>query len=236
MSVRQMPFWRRAFTIATCAAATFGCAILKKDAKVNYRVTVAIDGPEGKVRGSGVWSWRLEKPTAALATPYSGKFEGEAIPIELRGGRVVYAILRGRGGSHDMASMMPERVFGDIGRSFRGQEQLHANDRVADLRDIAGRVGERAEVPCDEHPSWCPMLVEFASPGRAESVRRFDPAPGRRVTVSVEITDDVVTRGIIARLPWLPNYYDKMFDGSMIRKLGEGLPNSLSSGDFSKGL
>lgn len=235
MSVRRSS-WRRALTIGACAALTFGCSIFSNAAKVNYRVTVAIDGPEGKASGSGVWSWRLEKPTAALATPYSGKFQGEAIPIELPGGRVVYAILRGRSGSHDMASMMPEHLFGDIGRSFRGEAPLHGGDRIADLRDIAGRVGERAEVPCDEHPSWCPMLVEFAEPGRAESVRRFDPAPGRTIAVSVEITDDDVTRGILSRLPWLPNYYDRMFDGSRSSALGKPLPNHLSQAEFSRGL
>jgi hypothetical protein len=230
---------RRAGGIAALMAGFMAsaCGLLSKSAEVHYRVSVTIAGPQGTASGSAVWSWRLAKAAAELASAYDGRFRGEAIPVELPDRRIIYAILRGGGGNHDMASMMPEHVFGDIGRSFRREAPLHGTDRVADLRDIAGRVGEKAEVPCDAHPGWCPMLVEFPDPLDAATVRRFQPAAeGRTVTVTIEITDEDVSQGLAQRLPWLPRYHDRMFDGSRSSSLESGLAGKLSAAEFSRGL
>lgn len=212
-----------------------GCGGMSGASEVRYRVVVTIEGAGKQASGSGVWSWRLSRPDVALATPYDGKFAGESIVVDLPSGKTIYALLRGAGGDLDMASLLPERVFGDIGRSTRGEPLLHGGDRIADIREIASRQGERAEIPCQTQPGWCPMLVTFADIRDPASVRSFDPASaGMRAILEVEITDAAVSEGILVRLPWLPEYRNKMLDGSRIQRLGE-LPAQLTSIDFIKG-
>lgn len=219
-----------------------GCNLLRGDPEVRYRVTVTVDTPQGERSGSSVWSWTLKQPTVALVSAYEGEFHGEAVAVDLPGGRTLFAILRGMDGDSGMAELMPERVFGDIGRTARGEPTRCSPDRIADLRDIAGRTGETAMLDCAKHLDWCPMLVTFADENDPASVALVDPAnltaqfgPGTALRgITVELTDDAVTRVIERRVRWLPNYFDKMLDGSSINN-STALANSLSQIDFING-
>lgn len=179
-----------------------GCGWLRRDPKVRYRVTVTVDTPQGARSGSSVWSWTLKKPTVALVSAYNGEVQGEAVAVDLPGGRTLFAILRGMDGDSGMAELMPERLFGDIGRSARGEPTRHSPDRVADLRDIAGRTGETVTLDCARHPDWCPMLLTFANPADPASIRRVEPTnlaaafgSGTALRgITVELTDNAVTR------------------------------------------
>ena len=215
------------------------CRVFKKEAEVHYRVTVAVDD-NGTVRsGSSVWSWTLKEAGVALASPYDGKFQGEAVAVDLPGGRTLFAILRGMDGQTGMAELMPERLFGDTGRVARGEPRQFAPDRVADLRDVASRIGEVATLDCGEHPDWCPMLVTFADESDPTSVRKVEPGnlaaqfgPGVRLqSITVELTDDPVTTGIEERLPSPDDRGFFNWDG----RSNPNLPGTFNISDFIKG-
>lgn len=197
--------------VAGLAAVLGSCGLLGGPAEVRYRVTVEVID-NGIVRsGSSVWSWQLNEADLPLATAYDGKLRGEAVAVDMSGGRTLFAILRGADGQSGMAELLPERLFGDIGRASRGEETQFSPDRVADLRDIASREGEAATLDCAAHPGWCPMLVSFADIDNPASVKQVQPGnlaatfgPGVRLkAITVEITDDPVTSGIEKRLGWI---------------------------------
>jgi len=145
----------------------------------------------------------------ALGKPYGGQFRGEAVAVDLSGGRTLFAILRGQDGDQGSAKLLPERFFGDIWRDATGQPKRFGSDRIADLYDIASRVGERRVIDCTLQPGWCPMLVRFADPDDPKSVAQVDPedleasfgAGVKLHRMTVEITDEPVTTGLSARLP-----------------------------------
>lgn len=206
---------RAAFALVGSATAAIlgGCGgLLGSGApEVRYKVALEVEDGGRLVTGSSVWSWTLSKPTVGLASPYSGKFQGEAVAIELSGGRTLFAVLRGADGNEGAMPMLPERLFGDIGRDARGEPKQFPSDRVADLRDIASRQGERRILDCESQPNWCPMLVTFGDTSDPTSVRQVDPLAVERSLgeatalrrIVVEIVDEPVTRGIETKLPWL---------------------------------
>lgn len=189
------------------AAAIFGFGARE----VRYKVTLEVEDGGRLVTGSSVWSWTLRKPLVALASPYNGKFQGEAVAVELSGGRTLFAVLRGADGNEGAMQMLPERVFGDIGRAARGERKQFSSDRIADLRDIASRKGERRSLDCEGEPNWCPMLVTFGDSNDPVTVRQVDPlaleksfGPSVKLRhIIVEIVDEPVTRTIETKLGWL---------------------------------
>jgi hypothetical protein len=185
-----------------------GCS---REPEVRYRVVLNMTDQGTERSASTVWSWRLRKPTAALATPYSGEFRGQALALRLASGRIVYAILRGANGDQNVPALLPERVFGDLGRGMRGEPKRFGSDRIEDLADIGSRVGERREINCGESPDLCPMLVTFRDPSDPRSLEVVDPGSpeetlGAGVTadgIVVEITDEAVGPPFSAPLPSL---------------------------------
>ena len=173
-------------------------------AEVRTKVSIEVVTPQGVRAGSSVWSWTLSKAGVALASPYDGRFRGEAVAVDLPNGRTLFALVKDQ-------EMLAERQFRDL--KPEGPE-----DRVADIRAIAKQVGAQRRLGClprpDENYSAiydCPLLVTFRDIRDPKSVERVDPAaldksfgPGvtlRRITVAV--TDEPVTTGIEKRLGWL---------------------------------
>ncbi len=214
---------------------------------MRYRVTVEVIDNGVLRTGSSVWSWRLSESDLPLATAYDGKLRGEAVAVDLSGGRTLFAILRGGDGQSGMAELMPERLFGDIGRASRGEETQFSPDRVADLRDIAPREGETATLDCATQSGWCPMLVTFADRSDPTIVRQVYPSnlavtfgPGVRLkAITVEITDDPVTSGIEKRLRWLPQQQGALLKIPLAKRppIGTPLPLAvnLTERDFVQG-
>jgi hypothetical protein len=84
-----------------------------------------------------------------------------------------------------------------------------------------------------------PDLVTFADINDSKTVLTVDPNDlqatlGPNITwneITLESTDEQVTTGIKAKLPWLPAYYNGMLDGARYRDKNT-LANSLSTADF----
>jgi len=87
-----------------------------------------------------------------------------------------------------------------------------------------------------------PDLVTFADVNDPKSVIEVDPYDlhgplGPDISwneITLESTDEPVTRGIEKKLTWLPAFHGKMLDGNTLHYLDtrKTLANSLSTADF----
>lgn len=214
------------------ATAVGGCGLLNTTYTYRYRMTVEVDTPEGLKTGSSV----QEQTATKYAFPgYFGGAErdlttrGEAVAVDLPGGQTLFALLPD--------SSLTQSVL----------DPDWKNDWAESAKRISGGdtpQGPRAMTPGKPKGRFdkligYPMLVRFRYIADPTSVEKVDPAnlavrfgPGVRLRrITVELTDDDVTTGIEKRLGWLPNYFDKMLDGSSINNSRE-LANSLSQVDF----
>ena len=212
---------RVVFGVLSAVAVMLSLGACGSRAEVRTKVTIEVATPQGVRSGSSIWSWALGEPTVALASSYDGRFRGEAVAIDLPGGRTLFALVK------DMA-VLPERHF----REFNVGT---GSDRVANVRAIAKEVGATRTLACamlpvnakgDElfNPKYdCPLLVTFRDIRDPKSVERVDPASldksfGAGVTlrrITVAVTDDPVTTGIEKRLGWLARSEDGGLDPTM---------------------
>lgn len=211
-------------------------------ATVRYRVTVEIQTPQGLRSGSSVWSFKLSRPTLALASPYDAKFRGEAIAVDLPEGRTLFALI-------SQQEYVPEAQFRDLAPGGP------AEDRVAVLRAIAGHQGLTRQLRCpetwnggpgreDEIRTDCPTLVTFTNPHDPMSVQEVDPGrlsnqfgqgfALRRITV--EITDDAVTRQISDRLDALNIVPNQSLDREFKSSTNPTLAERTGYSDFVEGI
>ncbi|WP_404333518.1 hypothetical protein AB2M62_10455 [Sphingomonas sp. MMS12-HWE2-04] len=187
-----------------------GC---QRSVEVRYRVTVQVTD-HGVVRsGSSVWSFTLRQ---GMLGSYDARLKGDAVIVDLGARGSMFALLAGRSReglptSFDDMGLLPERLFGDIGRGRAGLLP-HNRNRIDDLESIRGQVGRSAVLNCSAPTSdagACPFLVQFADLDDPTSVRPVDPANlaiefGDGVSlrsISVEITDQPVTRNSARDMP-----------------------------------
>jgi hypothetical protein len=196
--------------LAGIAAAVLlsGCG---NTAEVRYKVIVEVDDNGTRRSGASVWSFALSKPTVALATPYDAKFRGEAVEVDLGGGRRLFALLIGEDSNESTVQMWPEHLFRDL--------SSERSERVRILRDIASNQGAERVLPrwgprlsdSREPMNHYPLLVTFRDLRDPTSLEAVDPEAldrsfGAGVTlraIKIQITDEPVTTGIKARLDWL---------------------------------
>lgn len=219
----------------------FGCGERENSdqwAEVRYRLSVEVETPEGVRSGSSVWRFALSRPAVALASPYSPKFAGEAVAVDLSGGRTLFALVKNQ-------EMLPERYF----RQFNAGD---GGDRIANIRSIASRKGKKYQLRCrlggenaqsaeatkPEHD--CPIMVTFKDINDPISVMLVDPndlaasfGKGYQLkAITVEVTDEVVTTGIEKRLGWLSEYPEPRLDPNYKGSSNPSLSQQLSHGDF----
>jgi hypothetical protein len=195
-------------TLVGLAVSLTGCG---GPAEVRYKVTVEVDDNGVARSGASVMSFALSKPTVALASPYDAKFKGEAVEVDLGGGRTLYALLVGEDRDKGTVQLWPEHLFQDLSSA--------RSDRIKLIRDIASNKGAERVLPrwgariSDSRDPMVeyPLLVRFRDRNDPTSVEAVDPealdrsfGPGVALkAIKVQITDEPVTTGIKARLPWL---------------------------------
>lgn len=203
-----------------------GCALADDEAPdYRYRLTVEVDKPQGLRRGSSVIQvrQRVVRPGSAPAgRGVETRVQGEAVAVDLPGGRTLFALLRSRE-NVDWASY----VFVRLAPVDRGA------GLVEQLDDVLQVTGERTlprwwpplsrNVRPGAYPreSAYPMLVTFGDLADPTTVAEVDPedlaasfGPGvtlKRITV--QLTDDAVTTGIEERLGWL-----RQTHGTLLRR------------------
>ena len=113
-------------------------------AEVRYKVTVEVDDNGTHRSGSSVWSFRLSKPTLALASPYNAEFKGEAVTVDLGNDNVLFALLVDEKANSSTGKMWPENLFKDLSS---GSERVLGFLRIASNEGAS--LGTSQILPCN---------------------------------------------------------------------------------------
>lgn len=201
-----------------------------------YKLTLAVNTPQGIKRGSTVVEdvfWNVWIPARGIMH----RLRGEALYLDLGPG------------ARPLIALLTSSLHEKHGVEYRWTRDAGPNDDLlaqlygpasADFMDNVSRLA-RMRGPRRITPADLPDLVTFADVNDPKSVIEVNPNDlratlGQNVTwneISLEMTDEPITTGIKAKLPWLPEYFAKnlRLDGSDHGAKRE-LANRLSSFDF----
>ena len=209
-------------------------------ASFRYKLTLSVDTPEGVKTGSSVVevdAWDVVIPDRGTMS----RARGEAVYVDLGvGARPIVAVMvpyRPSGqrfiwgeGKPDIDGLL--RLYGEPPKPSEG-----LIDRIKRLSRLRG--------PRTLTVNDLPDLVTFADVNVPSSVLRVDPhdlpaALERNVRwhwISIEVTNEPVTRGIEKKLSWLKSWQGGL-DGSYSHYLDHRatLANSLNSASFRRGV
>jgi hypothetical protein len=204
------------------------------DATLRYRMTVEVETPEGLRKGSTVRELRF---TEAGNHPSTGESRaqidivGEALAVDLPNGRTLFALLTGADGDVDYAKRIADR------------SGIWSEGKSLTIGPVVELWPTAPTAPKLAHTSPLPMFVTFRDVTDPTSVFEVEPSKlvatfgtGYRLkSVTVQVTDQPVTRGIRQRLIWLGDYPEPSLDP-------DHAPNDWSiaatthHGDFSRGV
>jgi len=221
----------RLAAMALIALALAGCG---RTESYRYKLTLAVNTPDGIKRGSSV----AEAMFYQVSFPERGtmhQLRGEALYLDLGPGeRPLIALLtrqlpKGGAGRHWTRDAGPETRW-----MSRVYDQTPSQDFMEDVPRIARMLGPRQITPAD-----LPDLVTFADVNDPKSVIEVDPNDlkatlGPNITwheITLESTDEAITKGIKTKLPWIPAHYDRMLDGDRYHDKTT-TANTLSTADF----
>jgi hypothetical protein len=198
-----------------------GCDILSPTSALRQRITVEVETPAGLRSGSAVVETVIRYGKSwGDASGVSIKLEGEAVAVDLPGGRTLFALLRsadprqGDAAAYQSGLMARALRDGAVASEAVSLKGLDPKDARRAVRD--------SEVRLDLPEAHYPMLVTFRDINDPKSVARVDPAdltvsfgPGVRLRrITVQTTDEPVTVGIGERFSWWEQFEHKHFDGS----------------------
>ncbi|WP_427964340.1 hypothetical protein [Altererythrobacter sp.] len=185
-----------------------------------FRMTVEVNTPEGLATGSSVYEVQAERTTTFMTgNDRHWGSRGEAVAVDLPGGRTLFALLKTSAHFGDMAGLS----MNSLHPGFPGT----GYDVVGVAKELSKGMHKG---PAEVAPADYPMLVTFGDLGDPTSVALVDPddlaasfdegVSLKRITV--QITRDPVTTGIEQRLGWLPAHI-----GSLVRR-----PNNVPIGNM----
>jgi hypothetical protein len=231
MSIISLSLIRLVAVVATglCLA---GCG---RTETYRYKLTLAVDTPEGVKRASSVG----EVEFYDVSIPARGtmhKLRGEALYLDLGpGASPLIALLTSK---LHLTYGKEQGWTLDAGPGTRTLSRIYNLSPSPDFMDDVPRIA-RMRGPRKITPADLPDLVTFGNINNPASVREVDPnnlqaTLGRNVTwheITLESTDEPITTGIEKKLPWLPAYSDKMLDGAHYHDKNT-LGNTLSTTSF----
>jgi hypothetical protein len=137
----------------------------------NQRLTVIVDTPSGEMRGASVTEITVTETMGALvlmeARGVRSEVRGEAVAMEIRPGRWLFALLSGAAGSKGDAGQPVYSAF-RLGETRKpGAKSYRSNMR--DLR--AQPLNAPDPIPSEAFP----LLVTFDDLAQPQSVREVDP-------------------------------------------------------------
>ena len=207
-----------------------------------YRLTVEVDTPEGLKSGSSVIEveQRLVRPGSSPANmAVERRVRGEAVAVELPGGRTLFALLRSDNNvewaSYVMQTLAPHIDSESFAQQLDNMLLLKGEIVLPRTFPPVGHLNERSAYP---------MLVTFGDLDDPTSVEEVDPDDlaatfGKGISlkrITVQMTDDPLTAGIERRLGWLEAHgrHHASLKPSGSRYLDEAqLINLVTHGDFS---
>jgi hypothetical protein len=235
--------------VAAMAVALPGCG---RTESYRYKLTLAVDTPDGVKRASSVVEalfWEISIPDRGI----THKLRGEALYLDLGpGARPLIALLTSylhpQHAETDSGMRKAIRWTRDGGPGANILSELYGHSSPDFMDNVASIAHMRG--PLKIIPAELPDLVTFADTDDPKSVMLVDPNDlqatlGANITwheITLEITDERVTRKIETKLTWLPAYFDKnlRLDGSD-HGIKSDLANRLSwfefdqSGDLQRG-
>jgi hypothetical protein len=231
------PFLIRFAMVALMAVCLVGCG---RTQSYRYKLTLAVNTPEGVKRGSSV----VELQFFDVSIPARGtmsKLSGEAIYLDLGPGRrPLIALLTSR--LHRKYGK-DQRWVPDGGPTENLLSRLYGVT-LSPSMTLLGYVSQIARMRSAHEITTndLPDLVTFADINDPKSVIEIDPnnleaTLGAGISwneITLEITDEPITKGIELKLTWLPTYRSGMLDGDPLQHIGARatLSNTLSTADF----
>lgn len=203
-----------------------------------YKITVEVETPEGVKVGSSVREYTARRQFGANGRSLGTELRGEAVAVDLPGGRTLFALLRGEFyelGEYN-ALMVKTARLGE-GKLW-GAEPVEVYPTFPP-QDPATFDHARPYANMSQD-KYLPMLVTFRDIDDPTSVKHVDasnlaPAFGagyvlRRITV--EVVGDKPESTIRARLRWLGEYPEPRLDPAYIGSTEPNLSQLLWHGDF----
>jgi hypothetical protein len=198
----------------------------------NQKLTVIVETPQGEVSGSAVTSISWSKNFFSGGwggAAWHSEVKGEAVAVDLGGGRMLFALLSHSGSNDYIANLATRLVMDTTKRAWSKQA-------IAGVRNLP----KPAPVP----PKLYPRLVTFADINDPKTVAKADPAnlaasfgPGYALKgVTLEITDEKVTEGEMEKaLVWwcgLRKIRARLNGSTSVGIFDNELSNNLGTGAF----
>lgn len=189
------------------------CALIEDEAPdYRYRLTVEVETPKGLRTGSSVIEVKQTLVRAGSSPAHLAverRVRGEAVAVDLPGGRTLFALLRSKN-DVDWASL----VFPRLAPQRKGEpfaDQLDYVFEVTGTKILPRTWPPRPYVP--ESQAY-PLLVKFKDQTDPTTVTEVNPddlaadfGQGVRLRrITVELTDDPVASIIEKRLRWLSGH------------------------------
>lgn len=224
-----------------------GCALIPSEEALRYRMTVIIDTPDGPRVGSSVIESSIEKSVdLGIANPIHYRLKGEAVPVQMPTGKVVFALLL----PQDMSDGRFYHSGLVIGAACLGGRPSIEPDpslcAAGQWRQFWQWAREN-ELLVEIAPSEYPLLVTFSDAHDPSTVSAVDPTdfrstfgPGYRLrSVTAQVTADALTTDVEKILPtpfwklWSTRHQRELAKGgAMDNPYFDSLMGSLSRNDF----
>jgi hypothetical protein len=213
--------------IALSAAALFllgSCG--ESENSLRYKMTVEVDTPQGVKSGFAVREMTLNSDN--LVGGPKGRIRGEAVVVDLPGGKTLFALLTGGDGEVDYAMQIGGRA------QVWGKSPDTPVAGPIELYPIAPRTSGLANT------NPLPMLAIFRDMTNPKSVERIEPSAldavfGPHVKlkrITVAATNEAVTVSIGRRLP---SYGPETGFDEWYKTLKYGDPRAIGKYDFQRG-
>jgi hypothetical protein len=209
------------------AALLVGCG---SDETFRYKMTVEVDTPQGLKAGYAVREMRYRAGGGFMFGEGKAQLRvvGEAVAVDLPGGRTLFALLTGQDGYVDYAGNGVSTVF-------------RVMDRDGSRKGGPHELWPRVPVIREPITDPLPKLVTFKDNRDPKSVETVEPAnlaksfgPGVRLKrITVQSTGEDVTMSTKDRMP--PYGPETGFD-PWYKSLSYGDPRAVSPYDFTRGL
>lgn len=186
-----------------------GCDLIFSNDALRYRMTMIIDTPDGERTGSSVIESTIEKGTGfGDASGISYRLKGEAVPVSLPNGKVVFALLlpQDLSDARFYQSRLILRAACRGGRpSIEPDPSLCAAGQWREFR----RWAREKELSVEIAPSEYPLLVTFSNVRDPSTIAAIDPVDfgamfgsGYRLrAITAEVTTDSATNNVEKLLP-----------------------------------
>jgi hypothetical protein len=181
-----------------------GCDLFAYSATIRYRMTVQVATPQGLRTDSSVIQSTISM-TRTIYDPHAldYKVKGEAVAVDLPGG-TLFAVLNNRAIGSDYPTYLLHNalthgiVSPPLSRHYDAPEWM---EETAEANQVKPTIVLQ--------PVDYPTLVRFRDPREATSMEVVDPedlsvsfGPGAYLhRITLQITDDSVTDGILAQIP-----------------------------------